>query len=419
MHKFQQSKWSSLLLSNFLGVFNDNLLKNSVIFISISWALPVWLTQSQLITLVSASLILPYLIFSPYAGKLSVIYSKKKIFVFFKMLEIPIMMVACVAFYFEWVALSIFSVLLMGIQSSLYSPSKYGLIRDIGGEEGVSYGSGVFETMAFLGILIGTIVGSFISDLNIKFLEFILFLGVAILGYVVTKSIRAHELPEDKEYKETINPIKYLKSSFQIALQYKYVNSAVFGAASFWMIGGMLQMNLVIHSKQFYQTSNTTTGIIMSFAAIGIALGCWFAGKISGGKVLKGLILIGISGMTILLILLAFVKMSLIFFTINVFLVAFLGGFFQIPCLALIQQSNLGRKLGEIIAYLNLVTFIFVLLGTLIYGLTNYLSGENSFIVFGVIAILCFLVSVYFILSSPIFLKDTIMLFRNKKNIVV
>ena len=36
MVNFRKSKWTSLFFSNFLGVYNDNLLKNSVIFIAIA-----------------------------------------------------------------------------------------------------------------------------------------------------------------------------------------------------------------------------------------------------------------------------------------------------------------------------------------------------------------------------------------------
>jgi hypothetical protein len=163
-----------------LGVFNDNLLKNCIIFISAAWAMPSWITQSQLISIVSAALIIPYLVLSPVAGRLSVIYSKKNVFRFFKLLELPIMLTACFAFYYQWVLLAIFAVLLMGIQSCLYSPSKYSLIRDIGGEEGVSYGSGIFETMAFLGILLGTVTASLLSDFARPWLVYSLFIGVAM-----------------------------------------------------------------------------------------------------------------------------------------------------------------------------------------------------------------------------------------------
>jgi acyl-[acyl-carrier-protein]-phospholipid O-acyltransferase/long-chain-fatty-acid--[acyl-carrier-protein] ligase len=369
--------------------------------------MPHWMTQSQLISMVSASLVVPYLFLSPLAGRLAVIYSKMKVFRVCKLLEIPVLVLACVAFYFQWVMLAITAVLLMGILSCMYSPSKYSLIRDIGGEEGVSFGSGVFEMMAFLGILIGTVTASVVSDYYHEWMVFGIFIGLALLGYMVTRVIRATEIPENKEDVGTLNPIRFVIDSFRFARNHPDVNSAVFGASAFWLIGGMLQMNLVIHCKQVYHTSNTTTGMVMACAAIGIALGCWAAGRISGKEVKKGLILIGISGMSVLFFILTFFHPGLWFFIFCVFSTAFMGGLFEIPCLSMLQNSNLGRKLGDMIGYLNLVTFVFVLTGTLFFSLTTYLTSENSFAVFGVILTICLLVTIYFFKKSSVFWIET------------
>jgi len=406
-----RNKWTPLFLSNFLGVYNDNFVKNCIIFIAVGWAMPRWMTQSQLISMVSASLVVPYLFLSPWAGRLAVIYSKKSVFRLCKLLEIPVLVLACVAFWYQWVMVAVFSVLLMGILSCMYSPSKYSLIRDIGGEEGVSFGSGVFEMMAFLGILIGTVTASVVSDNYQPWKVFSLFIGLAFLGYFVTRSIRANELPENKEGIGTLNPIRFVIESFRFARTHENVNSAVFGASAFWLIGGMLQMNLVIHCKHVYLASNTTTGMVMACAAIGIALGCWAAGRISGNKVKKGLILIGIGGMSILFFILTFFHLSMWLFVLCVFSVAFMGGLFQITCLSMLQNSNLGRKLGDMIGYLNLITFVFVLLGTLFFSLTTLFTAENSYVVFGVIFTICLLVTFYFLKKSPVYWKETKKLF--------
>lgn len=402
-----RNKWTPLFLSNFLGVYNDNFLKNCIIFIAVGWALPQWMTQSQLISMVSASLVVPYLFLSPLAGRFAVIYSKKKVFILCKLLEIPVLVVACVAFYFHWVMVAVFAVLVMGILSCLYSPSKYSLIRDIGGEHGVSFGSGVFEMMAFLGILIGTVSASIVSDVYNQWVVFGIYIGLAVLGYVVTRSIKAVELPEDEHKEGTLNPIRFLIDSYRFARSHASVNNAIFGASAFWLIGGMLQMNLVIHCKHVYQASNTTTGMVMACAAIGIALGCWAAGKISGKEVKKGLILIGIMGMSLMFIVLTFFHLNLWFFILCVFVVAFMGGLFQIPCLSILQNSGLGRKLGDMIGYLNLLTFIFVLLGTLFFSLTTQFTSENSYAVFGVILAFCIFVTFWFFISSPVYCKET------------
>jgi acyl-[acyl-carrier-protein]-phospholipid O-acyltransferase/long-chain-fatty-acid--[acyl-carrier-protein] ligase len=412
-----RNKWTPLFLSNFVGIFNDNFLKNCIIFIAVAWVMPGWITQSQLISLVSASLVIPYLFLSPLAGRVAVIYSKKKVFWICKLLEIPVLILACVAFYFHWTMASVLAVLLMGILSCMYSPSKYSLIRDIGGPEGVSYGSGVFETMAFLGILTGTVAGSVASDHYNQWIVFALYIGLAFLGYLLTRSIRAEELPENKEDVGTLNPVKFLIDSRRFARKHGFVNSAVFGVSAFWLIGGMLQMNLVIHCKHFYKASNTTTGMVMAFAAIGIALGCSFAGKISGAEVKKGLILIGICGMSLIFFVLTFFPVSMWLFIICVFCVAFLGGLFQVPCLSMLQNSNLGRKLGDMVAYLNLVTFIFVLSGTLLFSLTTLFTSENSFAVFGVILVFCLFVVGYFVRISPVFWNETKAMLKKKASL--
>jgi acyl-[acyl-carrier-protein]-phospholipid O-acyltransferase/long-chain-fatty-acid--[acyl-carrier-protein] ligase len=261
--------------------------------------------------------------------------------------------------------------------------------------------------MAFLGILIGTVAASVVSDTYNEWFVFGLILSLAALGYLVTSSIRATELPENKDETSTLNPLLFLYESFDFARKHANVNSAIFGASAFWLIGGMLQMNLVIHTQYVYHASNTITGMIMACVAIGIALGTLTAGKISGKQVKKGLILIGILGMSFLFALLTFVHMSFWLFVVCIFMVAFLGGIFQIPCLSMLQNANLGRKLGDMIGYLNLVTFIFVLFGTFLFSVTTHFTSENSFAVFGVLLSICLLVSVYFLKKSPEFLKET------------
>ncbi len=411
-----RSKWNALFISNFLGVYNDNLLKNAVIFTAVTWSAPEWLSKSQLVALVSGSLVLPYIFLSSVGGMLSVKYSKLKIFRIFKLIEFPIMAVAIIAFYYQWIWLAVFSVILMGCQSALYSPSKYSLIRDIGGSEGVSYGSGVFEMMAFLGILIGTVTASIVSDFYQLWFLSALFIIIAALGYFSTTRIEAVELPPDEDLNNSINPVKFIIESYQLGHKTGFVNSAVFGAASFWLIGSILQMNLVIHTANIYHASNTVTGIIMALAAVGIAAGCWTAGKLQGKSVNPGLILIGLAGMMLLLIILASVKPPLIIYGILVFATAFMGGIFQVPNLSMLQNSNLGRKLGDMIAYLNLVTFVFILGGSVLFSTTVKLFYDNSFIVFALIFVICLFVSIYYIRKDKLFFNEMLRTIGSRRN---
>ncbi len=393
-----KSRWNGLFLANLWGVFNDNLLKNAIIFIAVGWSLPEWMTQSQLITIASASLVFPYLVFSPLAGKLTVRYSGLPVFRFFKLVEFPIMMLAGLAFIMQSVGLAITSMFLMGIQSALFSPAKYSLIRQIGGKSGSAFGSGMFETMAFAGILTGTLVAGFLADHQSVVLLVVVFMLLTIAGYVSTLFIKVQkkELPDTNYRQLTVNPIIFLRDTFLLSHQFPGVNRAVVGVAVFWGIGALLQMNIVLHARVTLEASATATGVVMATAAIGIALGAWLAGVLAKFISDRHLIIWGLTGMILALLIILVANLNISGFSAAVFVTAFSGAFFQVPNLAVIQRADTNRIAGQILAYMNLVVFIFVLLGTTLFSITTSISAENSMAVFAVLLLICVFALVFY-----------------------
>ncbi|MEG2071362.1 MAG: MFS transporter, partial [Bacteroidales bacterium] len=364
-----------------------------------------WLSQAQIISAVSAALVIPYLIFSPLSGKLAVLYSHKKVFKIMKLIEFPIMFVACLAFYYQWIVLAIGAVLLMGVQSCLYSPAKYSLIKDIGGGHKVSFGSGMIEAMAFLGVLLGTVVASVLSDHYHYWVVASMFIIIALIAYGFVSILHVTEDREINAPISSINPLKFLNENYRFARRYKSITTCILGYSVFWLIAGMVQMNLIIHCSKALHLSNSMTGLVMSVAAAGIISGCSLVGKVSKEQVKTRFIFIGLGGMFLTLSSILFFNPPVVIFTILIFLFAFFGGFFQVPCLAFIQKSDIGRKLGDMMAYLNLLTFIFVLIGTALFSITTLLTHENSLAVFAVILIVVLLSTFYFLIHVPHFWK--------------
>lgn len=387
--------WFFLFTANFLGIFNDNFLKHGIIFISMSWLLPTWLAPSQIIAAVSAALVIPYLLFSPLSGRLATKHNKQWLFRLMKFLEIPLMGVAAVAFYYQWVLLAISVVFLMGILSCLYSPAKYSLIRDIGGEEKAAYGSGMIEAVAFFGILIGTLSASLISDHYNFHLLIGIFLAVAVLGYLSASGIRVRELPVAKEESSGSRFVEFLKNNYQFAKQQRLMQPAVMGYAIFWGMAGLLQMNLILHGKNILQCSNSMVGVIMGAAALGIIAGCTFVAKLAKSKIRIDFVYGAAIAMTLLMAFILIFNPGILLFGISIFLFAFAGGFFQVPCLAAIQQAEIGRKMGDIMAYLNFVTFVFVLFTTLLFSLINFIFHDNSFATFALLLLITLNVAIY------------------------
>jgi acyl-[acyl-carrier-protein]-phospholipid O-acyltransferase/long-chain-fatty-acid--[acyl-carrier-protein] ligase len=380
-------RWLKLFLLNFVGVLNDNFMKHCIIFVSVGWVMPEWMTQSQLISAVSAALVLPYLLLSPYSGEIAERFEKQKIVRLMKLLELPIVALAGIGFWIESVWIVLLAVLLMGAQSCLYSPAKYGLIRDVDGERGVAFGSGMFEMMAFLGILVGTIIAAYISDNYAWWIVAGMMIILALLGWGLSLFLGIKE-GEVEQTKESRNPIRFLVESYRFASKHKGLNKAVFGASLLWLLGGLLQMNVVLHCTRTLGMSNTASSIILAMAAVGIAVGCSVAGKLIENRNRHNFIVGGLIGVVVALIIVLIFKPEGWVLGALIFLTAFSGGIFQVPCLAIVQSANIGRKLGSMLAYLNLLTFIFVLIGTAIFSLITGFTNQNSYAVFAVMLII-------------------------------
>ena len=396
-------RWFKLFLLNFVGVLNDNFMKHCIIFVSVGWVMPEWMTQSQLIAAVSAALVLPYLLLSPYSGEIAERFEKQRIVRLMKMLELPIVILAVVGFFVESVWIVLLAVLLMGMQSCLYSPAKYGLIRDVDGERGVAFGSGMFEMMAFLGILIGTVLAAYLSDHYEWWLVSSVMVGLALIGWRLSVILGIKELECDSQYntdRVMRNPIKFLIQSYKFASQYDGLNVAIYGASLLWLLGGLLQMNVVLHCTRTLEMTNTASSIVLAMAAVGIAIGCSVAGKLIEKRDKKGFIIGGLIGVALTLSIVLIFRPQGWILGAMVFLIAFSGGMFQVPCLATVQSADIGRRLGGMLAYLNLLTFIFVLIGTAVFSIITALSAQNSYVVFAVMLIITILSMFVFVVRD-------------------
>ena len=397
------TNWIKLFSLNFVGVLNDNFMKHSIIFVATLWNLPSYLNKSTIISIISASLVIPYILLSPYAGDIAQRYNKQKIINLMKWLEIPITLIAFIGFYFQSIIILTLAILLMGIQSCIYSPAKYGLIRDVEGEKKVAFGSGVFEMMAFLGILLGTLFAGYTADHYTSWTVGAIMIILSIIGVSLSRSLKINEEVNIKE-KENYNPIIFLRDSYRFTRNFANLNSAIFGASLLWLVGGLLQMNVILHCTNTLSMDNTNSGIVLAMAAIGIAIGCSVTGIILKNNNPNVFIISGLLGVALCMLSIIIFKPENYVLHLLIFLTGIFGGLFQVPCLTIIQKAPIGKKLGSVLAYVNLLTFIFVLIGAGIFSISTSLSKENSYLVFGIIAIIC-------LISIPLYLN------QNKKTL--
>lgn len=391
--------WLPLFSTQFLGVFNDHLLKNLICFIGVLW-LPKG-NESLVIAISSALLIVPYVLFSPLAGFLALKYSKRKIVVVSKFAELPIMLVAVVGFAIQMLPVVFIALFLMGLQSAIYSPAKYGLIKDIGGENNISFGTGTMELLTFIGVLSGTIAAGIIADNPNKQLIIICsaLILLALKGWFASTKIRTEEAEETTLEKASLNPLVFFRDSLKWTKKTRGLTTTILGVSSFWLIGSMVQMNLLIHCPDTLKMNNIETSITLAVIAIGIGLGCFVAGLLSKNRTELGLVPIGGLGLSIAYTILAFHNENILTFQILLGFAAFCSGLFKIPLNAWIQERVEGKKLGEILAFNNLTDFLFILMSAGIFYAIESIGGTS--LVFIAIAIVSWIITIITLLNIP------------------
>src|SRR5262249_25940448 len=161
--------------------FNDQAIHIVAIFYAVDMIISfagVRIGENTIISIVTASFILPFALFSTLAGMLADRYSKRSILIFWKVAEVGITGLALFGFLlphlhaFGWVdkaTLAVWSaclvasaVFLMGTHSAFFVPAKYGVMPEILQPTVLSKGNGWLEGTSFVAQILGTAFGAFL-----------------------------------------------------------------------------------------------------------------------------------------------------------------------------------------------------------------------------------------------------------------
>ena len=126
---------------------------------------------------------------------------------------------------------------------------------------------------------------------------------------------------------------------------------AVFGNTYFFFLGALIQQyTIYAYGKDLLQLSEgQITSYLMPAIALGIGVGSFAAGYLSGNKIEYGLIPLGSLGMTVFGAFLAQPGRSLTEVVVGLVLYGFFAGFFIVPIAALIQHrpDSQGERRGH------------------------------------------------------------------------
>jgi len=364
---------AGLLTAQFFGAFNDNAWKLLVTLLGISAirahpgaATPEAEIQCQAFTTLAFVIFtLPLMLFSLPAGVFADRFSKRTVILWMKGLEVLLMAAAAIALYLDASNSTILLAILgmMGLQSALFSPAKYGILPEVLPHEKLSAGNGALELWTFLAIIAGTGMAGVLAGWTAPrfWIAGLVLAMLAVVGFA-----SAFTIPRLPPARATGGLATTLRGAWSAVRSDRILRLTVVGCMFYWGIMSLLGQNMVIHSKTWLDLSDTLSGLPLAVFAVGVGAGAVLAGRLSAAKVEYGLIPLGAAGLFLFTLVLGVFAPGL---TGTLPLMAVLGiasGLVVVPLEALLQWRSPPDRRGAVIAFSNVFTFGGVLVGSML-----------------------------------------------------
>ncbi len=369
-----------------LGAFNDNFFKNAlIILVTFAGLETAGLSGELFVTLAAGLFILPFFLFSAFAGQLADKYDKAWLIRRVKLAEIALMLCAGIGFVLQspWFLLGV--LFLMGAQSAFFGPLKYGILPDLLADDELIAGNALIEAATFVAILLGTIAGGLlITTPSGKYLISVGLVLVAVAGYLASRWI-PRQPPGDPDLKLDPNLPRETWAIMKLTWSDRPSFRAIIGISWFWFIGAAFVMLFPIYARDTLSANEQVVTLFLSLFSIGIAVGALLCNKLTKGKISDILVPFGAIGISIAGVDLFFASQSAFFqgdgtligyrdflaspagwrILADLFVLSVAGGLYAVPLYAIVQVRGEDEVMARLIAGNNILNALAMVLSSL------------------------------------------------------
>ncbi len=421
-------RFAPFFWTQFLGAYNDNVFKNTlVLFIAYKMGSQMAAKSDILINLAAGLFILPFFFISATAGQIADKYEKSMLMRYIKVAEIIIAVMAAFAFYYKNVTGLMFLLFLLGCQAAFFGPVKYSIIPQHLKNSEVVGGNAMVEGGTFLAILIGTISGGFITQMNNgKFWAGLILITVAVTGWLTSRMI-PYAAPDSPGLKLDINPVTQTWQTMNISMEKQSVFLSILGISWFWALGLAYLSQLPNYTRNILHGSEQVVTLLLTMFSIGIGVGSLLCERLSGKKVELGLVPLGSLGLSIFGFDLVFAHLSLpagqalpvgqqlmglsAFLGIlgshrvlmDLMMIGIFGGLYIVPLYSMIQIRTRPEIRARVIAANNIMNALLMVASSLVAALMIGLFKLSIPQFFLVLVILNLIVACYIYSMVPEF----------------
>ena len=419
---FRQRRFMPFFMTQGLGAFNDNIFKNALAAVLVFEGSRLGgLNTDQVVNLSAMLFILPFFLFSALFGQFADKYEKSLQIRRIKLFEVVIMALATLGFWTDSVPLLLFVLFLLGLQSTIFGPIKYGILPQILKPQELVGGNALVEMGTFVAILAGTIAGPQLAGIDVSWPYWVgaTGLAVAVTGYLFSLRIpRAEAVAPDLDinwniFSETIRNLKFLNEN-------RVVLNSVLGISWFWFFGATFLVQIPSYSQNVLGGDENLMSGLLALFIVGISTGSLLCEKLSGRQVEIGLVPFGAIGLTLFGLDLYFASPTTPgeALTIGAFLadgsnwriiadlmlIGVFGGFYIVPLYALVQSRSAPDHRSRVIAGLNILNALFMVIAAIMAMLILGPVGLSIPELFLITAVLNAIVAIYIFTLVPEFL---------------
>jgi acyl-[acyl-carrier-protein]-phospholipid O-acyltransferase/long-chain-fatty-acid--[acyl-carrier-protein] ligase len=351
-------------MAQFLGALNDNVYKMVVALLAVQEALKAGVGSAAL-ALVSAVFIIPFLLFSGYAGHAADVLSKRTVLVVTKAFEVLIMGLACAALLSSRLAYMLGVLFLLATQATFFGPAKYGLLPEILPARDLARANGLIEMSTFVAIILGTAVG---TAMFVVWHEQLAIIGLCLIAVAVAGTAASFGVPSvppsGARQAFRLNPWGEICRGLRRLAHERALGLTVLGIALFWLLAALMQMAVLLFGKEVMGLDDLRVGLLGTFLALGIGAGSLTAGRLAGQRVELGLVPLGALGMGISTLLLSVSAASYALTALVLVVLGFAGGWFIVPLQAFLQYRSRVKERGVLLATTNFLSMGAVLVAS-------------------------------------------------------
>ncbi len=361
--KQARKRFIAMAVTYFLGVFNDNFFKQAVLLLAVGAGMSS--LQGRATELFS----LPFILFSAWGGWLADRFTKKRVVIGVKFLELAAMLIGAYGIVtMNWTCV-LAMVFLMGLQSTLFGPALNGSIPELYPPEYVTTANSVLKLVTTIAILLGMALAGFALDLHllktrIPFGVLVVatgVVGIALLGVLASFGVYSRPATGGRIPFPWTGPLQSIRELR--ALRRDSLLLLAVCCDSFFYFISLLAV-LIINTLGMNQMglSKSATSILSVSLMMGVCIGAFAASRLTTNKRWTHVLVPGAMGMGLCMLgagLLVQATAEPHFYPLLLLLVATgsFGGLFLIPVTSFIQVRPAADSKGRIIAASNFLAF--------------------------------------------------------------